>query len=738
MNKIHRYGYNDPQIVDQSRKWTAWRVIGLIVAILFILGLWLALDIKLLTGESWLSPTYDNPDWRTNEGNLHTFGMWDLESHIWKSEYIVENFPHFQWNPYWYLGMPLLKYYQLSFYALHILFSMALGVNLARGAILLIIFAHLAATLLTFLLCYKISRKIWVSALAASFLLSNTFISLRSYGWEPITIVWFFLFPLTLLVFLREPLRPFRLSLILLLGLSYLSHPLIWFSLLMTMGLYLFSIVIRRDEDPIAKNRHYIWHYVGLTFSSILVGAIQFLPQFSYHQATSGAHMGVTYLPFYHVATNVISLKDFLFDAGNLKGPGPVVMIAFFLVILYGIYRWRHRAKSSRNKTNILGDEMILGLLLVLVMMVLFYYLELFNIFPMNVLRSIQYHRIIPEFIVVAAALIATLSNRMTQRGYKITFYAMLIAFVIASSIIIYNIQDHWQTSSNIGTASEFIYEPMQGRMTMPYTDQSLSVRNSFTKQPQVYGYYEQGITNAYNDELFSVSSGFHNTDVSILHFQASNVGRLYVNLEEGERDRIVIERFEEVLEFTNTTPRYGYFTIPLDDPSYAQAVDISHIKKVQELQPQCRVMFQEEYCGSYKEEFVSRDVDEIAYLRAYVEALQEPESAQAKMRMVHPDLYHITMSDASQSTAAIIKMTYDKDFVATVNGVEVPIEPVGPDFMLIKPATPGEYTIELRYEPSIIVMLGAAITFVSIVGFIGLFILRPKIKGPQFKRGDL
>ena len=115
------FGYDDSCLVNaMPSKWNPKKIFTLVFAVLFIVAVWLALDQKLLFGENWLSETYDNTDWKTNEGDLHTFGAWDLETHIWKTEYILNNFPNFQWNPYWYLGMPLLKYYQSGFYFLNI------------------------------------------------------------------------------------------------------------------------------------------------------------------------------------------------------------------------------------------------------------------------------------------------------------------------------------------------------------------------------------------------------------------------------------------------------------------------------------------------------------------------------------------------------------------------------------------------------------------------------------------
>jgi len=589
LQKYHygNFGYDDPNLVTKSTRWNTKKTIGLILAICFITAVWLALDQKLLFGKSWISQTYDNPDWRTNEGDLHTFGAWDLETHIWKTQYILDNFPNFQWNPYWYLGMPLLKYYQSGFYFLNIALMKAMSLDAARSALLLVIFGHLLVTFLTFLLCYKVSRKIWISALCSIFLLSNTFISLRSYGWEPITVVFLFLYPLGLYLFLKEPLRPFRFWLILVLGVAYLCHPLIWFSLCMFMALYLISIAVRKDVDKEVQTRHYIWQFIGIVFISLLIGALQFIPQLTYKQVTSGAHMGVQYLPFYQVPPNIISLTDFFFDAGNLKGPGPIIMTAFLLLIIFVYLQYISKNKDSYIMKKLHNHKLISGLILVLVFMILLYYMELFNIFPMNILRSIQYHRIIPEFLITAAVLVAALSNMTYTYKQKVMFYSMLIAFVAVSGIIIYSVQTHWVTTSEINSSPEFIYDQIPGRISMPYTDQSFAVRNSFTKQYQAYGYYEQGITNPYADEIFSVSSGYHNADLTLMYLKAANVARLYVNTEEGERDKIMINRLNGTVPYVHTNnTRYDYFQMDLVNPSFAQAVDQAQAASVQKLEP--------------------------------------------------------------------------------------------------------------------------------------------------------
>jgi len=755
------------------------KTIGIILAILFIVGVWLALDYKLLFGQDWISPTYDNPDWRTNEGNLHTFGAWDFETHVWKTEYLMQNFPNYQWNPYWYLGMPLLKYYQSGFYFLNILVIALSGMTAAKSTLMMIIFGHLLATILTFFVCYKVSRKIFVSALCSSFVLSNTFLSLRSYGWEPITVVFLFLFPLGLYIFFKNPLKPFRFWLILLLGIAYISHPLIWFSLCMTMGLYLLSIALRKKTDNVENansavdenrlkgpdrmkdsdnpnnieddilTRHYILQFIGIVILSLLIGALQFIPQLTYQQVTSGAHMGVSYLPFYQVATNIISLKDFFFDAGNLKGPGPVIMIAFFLLLIFTYIHYISRSRNKGSKTHddtsnkthdkkLHEDVMITGLTLTLFVMVLFYYMELYNIFPMNILRSIQYHRIIPEFVIIAAILVAALSNVVYTKKQKAIYYSMLIAFVAVSGIIIYSVQTHWETTSTISNSPEFIVDNFAGRISFPYTDQSLAVRNSFTQVPQVYGYYEQGITNPYADDIFSVSSGYHNAKLTILYLKAADVTRLYINTQEGDRDKIVFDRLNGTLPLiqTNNT-RYAYFEIPVADPSFAQAVDMNAAFDVQKQEPGCRVMFMEKYCGSVKEEFVSTDTVMIKYLTAYVNLTDSSYSAKANMTMLDPNHYDISVKGAVSTTAIIVKMTHDKDFSASMNGIKIPITSIGPDFMLIAPQITGDYTIKLEYHNGGLVTVGLIISFLTVIILSIYFIAknsknkrRGKIKG--------
>src|SRR3989344_4492648 len=383
-----RFGYNDP---EQVRKLSAKGVRNLpwiVLALVMLVLVWGWLDYALLMGDDWISPTYDHEDWRTNEGGLHTFGAWDIETHVWKTMFLMENFPNADWNPYWYLGMPLMKYYPIGFFPVHALVTMVMGVSAARAALLLVMFGHLAAAMLTFAVCYKVSRRAGVAGFSAVFVLANTFISLRSYGWEPIPVVFLFLYPLGLLLYLREPLRPFRFWVAVGVALSYLMHPLIWFSLLMFMGLYLLTVLARRYSHERAVSASPLYGYLGLVAVSVLLGAVQFFPQITYEQVTSGSHMGVKYLPFYQVPYNIITPQDFLFDALNLKGPGQVVLLALLLlVVLLAANAWKSKktqrgdaddqASGESPSRSLWENHLVRGIAVVLGMMITFYYLEL-------------------------------------------------------------------------------------------------------------------------------------------------------------------------------------------------------------------------------------------------------------------------------------------------------------------------------------------------------------------------
>ncbi len=737
----YRFGYLDE---NQRASKFKWRIVPLLLCLLFLSGSWFFLTEKIIFGDNYISETYDHVGWRTNEGETPTHGAWDLEAHIWKSEYILEHWPHVLWNPYWYLGMPLFKYYQAGFYVVHVGVIKIFGLHPAYAANMIIIVGLLLAVFATFLLCLRISGRYILSAMLSFFLLSNTFLTLRSFGWEPITVVFLWLFPLSLLVFLRQPLRPFRIWMIVVLTASYLAHPLIWFALCMTLGLYLFVISVSASRARTQGIAHHnvLTQYVALVISSLLLGGFQSAAQFTYSQVTSGAHMGVSYLPFYHVMHNVLPVSEFFFSFGNLRGPGPIVLLAFillFVLVALAVKRPKSNSTADSSTPLVVHYAMSFALSVVLVVMVVFYYFAALNIFPMNILSSVQYHRMIPEFMIISAALIASLYTLARTRAIKILYYGAIVACLLASVVVMFGVQADWQTIDNLDDKPEMIFEDVPGRISMPYTEQSLAVRNSFTSQHQVYGYYEQGITNSYADEMFSVSSGFHTAEHTILYLQAAGVTRLYVNKANTIRNEQVRNQLSGDLLYVDANERYSYFHIPIRDPSLAQAVPISEVEQVLSLEPGCRVMFQETYCGSVGQEFVARDLLEQQYLRAYVNMLERDYEATAEFIMDNPDNYRIVVRDATEDTAVVIKMTDDRSWQATVDGQRVEIRTIGPDYMVVHPNRFGEYTIHLKYRLNIEHIVGGVLSIITFFVLLGFFFFRRRIpRTYENERGDL
>src|SRR6185436_18572041 len=75
-----------------------------------------------------------------------------------------------------------------------------------------------------------------------------------------------------------------------------------------------------------------------------------------------------------------------------------------------------------------------------------------------------------------------------------------------------------------------------------------------------------------------------------------------------------------------------------------------------------------------------------------------------------------MSVRGASRDTAIVVKVTRDSGFSAALEGSAgpIPIEPVGPDFMLLQPARAGNYDLVLRHEASAIERAGRRVGVVS------------------------
>jgi hypothetical protein len=241
---------------------------------------------------------------------------------------------------------------------------------------------------------------------------------------------------------------------------------------------------------------------------------------------------------------------------------------------------------------------------------------------------------------------------------------------------------------------------------------------------------------------------------MTVLYLKAANVARLYVNMEAGPREEILLKRLNNSMAFIyhnnsneNITERYGYFEVPLANPHWTQAIDGRKANEVLQLEPGCRVIFMDEYCGSHKEEFIMTDPKEVQYLQAYVALLEEPYQARADFNMIHPEKYEIDVRNAVRDTAIVLKMTHDENFKAYVQGDEVEIKTFGPDYMLIIPNKEGSYTIDVEYNLPASIRIGGIISLISLALILIVFLLiipilnwinRNKPKREYYIRGDM
>lgn len=191
--------------------------------------------------------------------------------------------------------------------------------------------------------------------------------------------------------------------------------------------------------------------------------------------------------------------------------------------------------------------------------------------------------------------------------------------------------------------------------------------------------------------------------------------------------------------EFNDINERYGYFDLELEHPEFIQAVSKDEAQDVLNYNPGCRTLFKEEYCGSKREEFVTVDYEEQRYLKKYVELIRKNNSASVSYEEVNPQYFLINVENASENTAIIVKMTYDADFSAKVNGKNIGIERIGPDYMILYPNKSGNYSVDLKYHASNLILIGGIISIVTILILIFLSVKKPfyENKFLEFEEGD-
>lgn len=235
---------------------------------------------------------------------------------------------------------------------------------------------------------------------------------------------------------------------------------------------------------------------------------------------------------------------------------------------------------------------------------------------------------------------------------------------------------------------------------------------NVFSDVPQLRGVTDQGATNRWwNHVTYQVNTG-SNGSLAVLWFKALNVRYVVVNYPNSSTpypDYVYPYKFEKLLPLRQFFHGFGIFEIPLKHKELVQAVDI---EKAQELRP-------------------IENVLDSANLLDYVNLVENSSiNGQLDCKVISVDEVTMNVRSFQKTTGVLVKMTYDERWKAYVDGKQVPITAIGPEFMLIQPSIQGDGPIRLvcrKATSEIVGLILSSLTVVCIAGY-WFYVPLPKI----------
>ena len=217
---------------------------------------------------------------------------------------------------------------------------------------------------------------------------------------------------------------------------------------------------------------------------------------------------------------------------------------------------------------------------------------------------------------------------------------------------------------------------------------------NVFTNVPQLRGGSDQGSTNPWwSDASIELNSG-SDGNLSNLWLKVLNIKYIvvnYLNADTPYHDYVFPDKFENLLPLRYTYMGFGVFEVPLIHPELIQPVDVT------------------------RQDLTINGISDIGGLRKYIEAVEETLPVACSYRFDGTDNIVVAVGNASESTGILVKMTFDDRWRAYVEGVEVAITNVGPNFMLINPVKRGNYELKLSCEKNESEVAGIGISIVTL-----------------------
>jgi hypothetical protein len=220
-----------------------------------------------------------------------------------------------------------------------------------------------------------------------------------------------------------------------------------------------------------------------------------------------------------------------------------------------------------------------------------------------------------------------------------------------------------------------------------------------FSNVREIRGGSDQGATNPWWNLVASEINAGPDPQTSILLAQAWNVKYIVVTFPNAStvyHDFAYPEKFQNVLPLSYYFMGNGVYEIPLRRPSLIEAVSGNHASNL----PPITSIF------------------DSSALSRYVDLTQNSTNdsgATTSYSLINPDLYHVSVSNASQDTAILVKMTYDPAWHVEMNGMALQVLPIGLDFMIIYPQTAGNYSLDLHYDRSLGQTAGSILTILTL-----------------------
>jgi len=617
--------------------------------------------------------------------------------YISTAKFIVEHFPHLDWNPLWYMGYPFHIFYTPVLpYLMAAISSLIPIISTPAAYRLITSFLYALGPITLYIFAQELTKRddtAFISALFYSLLPSASYFigGIRdvasSFGYAPWRLLVLVLYgegphisglaftPLAVLSFLRTLKRPTFGSYLLTAGfisLVALIDLAALYGLALILTVTLFMEVIA--GDPLRKIM------TALKGAILTYGLCAFWLDLSFIRASLAYKAGEIDMPLGALLPSLIILL-------------PVMMAVFALLV-----------ERERLRQILLP---LIWFLLILVITVAHYYFGL-DLSP-------EPNRYIPEMDMAFAILLGIMVTvgidhvaKASKRGALLQSWGTAITPALILLLAIPLRGRTWELTQprrDMDSTPEYriaqFLAAQEERRRVYATGTNAFWLNIFSQVPQVRGGLDQSNINPWMAHAAHQINTGEDSSLAELWLKALNVRYVVVNYSDSSvsyKDYRHPDKFEGLLTEIYRHSGDVIFSVLLRHPELVQAIDSQKLGALNPIQ----------------------NAIDVQNLGAYV-ALIEEDSPQAMVDYSIQNNDHLTIdATLEENTALLVKMTYHAGWRAYSHGNQLPIEPDPLGFMVIKPEMPGEYFIELSHERLWDEWLGYGLTILtlSVIGF--------------------